>query len=562
MSNLKIISIILLLLSLLFPKMPDAVNQNGMVVSSNKIASEIGVQILKDGGNAIDAAVAVGFALAVVHPGAGNIGGGGFMIIRFSDGTSTTIDFRETAPSLSSKDMFLDETGEVIKGKSWNTAFAVGVPGTVAGLGYAHEKYGSKRWSSLVSPATKIARFGHKIDYLNYMLLNSPYYQSFLSNDVETKSIFYNIDGFQIGDNFIQQDLAQTLSRIASYGYGEFYNGKTADMIVDCMDRTGGLISHLDLKNYKPVERDPIEFYYRDNKIITMPPASSGGIVLAEILNQLEILDISEIPYHSAKHIHYMAEVEKRAYADRAEILGDSDFIDIPIDSLISDNYAKNKMSDITCCNATPSIDIAPFKSLDNEKEETTHYSVVDKWGNAVSVTTTINGWYGSGITVDNAGFLLNNEMDDFSIKPGHPNKYGLVGSWANSIAPNKRMLSSMSPTIVEDKDGELFLIVGSPGGSTIITTVAQIISNIVDYSMPIKDAVESSRHHHQWLPDKIFVEEGTLNQDVIDELLEMGHEIEYKRSIGEANCIMYDKSRNLFYGVSDDRRNGQAMGY
>ena len=562
MSNLKIISIILLLLSLLFPKMPDAVNQNGMVVSSNKIASEIGVQILKDGGNAIDAAVAVGFALAVVHPGAGNIGGGGFMIIRFSDGTSTTIDFRETAPSLSSKDMFLDETGEVIKGKSWNTAFAVGVPGTVAGLGYAHEKYGSKRWSSLVSPATKIARFGHKIDYLNYMLLNSPYYQNFLSNDVETKSIFYNIDGFQIGDNFIQQDLAQTLSRIASYGYGEFYNGKTADMIVDCMDRTGGLISHLDLKNYKPVERDPIEFYYRDNKIITMPPASSGGIVLAEILNQLEILDISEIPYHSAKHIHYMAEVEKRAYADRAEILGDSDFIDIPIDSLISDNYAKNKMSDITCCNATPSIDIAPFKSFNNEKEETTHYSVVDKWGNAVSVTTTINGWYGSGITVDNAGFLLNNEMDDFSIKPGHPNKYGLVGSWANSIAPNKRMLSSMSPTIVEDKDGELFLIVGSPGGSTIITTVAQIISNIVDYSMPIKDAVESSRHHHQWLPDKIFVEEGTLNQDVIDELLEMGHEIEYKRSIGEANCIMYDKSRNLFYGVSDDRRNGQAMGY
>ena len=562
MSNLNRISIVILTASFLFSKMPDAVSQNGMVVSSNKIASEIGVQILEDGGNAIDAAVAVGFALAVVHPGAGNIGGGGFMVVRFNDGTSTTIDFRETAPSMSSKDMFLDEKGDVVKNKSWSTSFAVGVPGTVAGLGYAHEKYGSKRWSSLVSPAIKVARFGHKIDYLNYLLLNSPYYKSFLSNDPETKSIFYKDNGFQIGDNFIQEDLAQTLSRISSYGYREFYNGKTADLIIECMDRTDGLISYLDLANYKPIERQPIEFYYRDSKVITMPPASSGGIVLAEILNQLENLDMNEIPYHSAEHIHYMTEVEKRAYADRAEILGDSDFIDIPIDSLISDDYAKNKMSDIDCCNATPSVDIKPFQALNSEKDETTHYSVVDKWGNAVSVTTTVNGWYGSGITVDNAGFLLNNEMDDFSIKPGYPNKYGLVGSWANSIAPNKRMLSSMSPTIMEDKDGDLFLVLGSPGGSTIITTVAQIISNIVDYNMPIKDAIESPRTHHQWLPNKISIEQGALTQDAIDRLLEIGHEVSYKRSIGEANCIMYDKSRNLFYGVSDDRRNGQAVGY
>ena len=550
------------MLSFLFSKMPDAISQNGMVVSSNKIASEIGVQILQNGGNAIDAAVAVGFALAVVHPGAGNIGGGGFMVIRFNDGTSTTIDFRETAPSMSSKDMFLDEKGDVIENKSWSTSFSVGVPGTVAGLGYAHEKYGSKRWSSLVSPAIKVARFGHEIDYLNYLLLNSPYYKSFLSNDPETKSIFYKDSGFQIGDNFIQEDLAQTLSRISSYGYREFYNGKTADLIIECMDRTDGLISYLDLANYKPIERKPIEFYYRDSKVITMPPASSGGIVLAQILNQLENLDMNEIPYHSVEHIHYMTEVEKRAYADRAEILGDSDFIDIPIDLLASDDYAKNKMSDIDCCNATPSVDIKPFQVLNSEKDETTHYSVVDKWGNAVSVTTTINGWYGSGITVDNAGFLLNNEMDDFSIKPGYPNKYGLVGSWANSIAPNKRMLSSMSPTIVEDEDGDLFLVLGSPGGSTIITTVAQIISNIIDYNMPIKDAIESPRMHHQWLPDKISIEQGALNQDVIDKLLEIGHEVSYKRSIGEANCIMYDKSRNLFYGVSDDRRNGQAVGY
>ncbi len=552
----------MLALSLLFTKMPDAISQNGMVVSSNAIASEIGAKILEDGGNAIDAAVAVGFALAVVHPGAGNIGGGGFMVVRFSDGTSTTIDFREVAPSNSTKDMFLDDNGDVIDNKSWNTSYAVGVPGTVAGLGYAHEKYGSKTWSSLLYPSIKVARYGHKIDYLNYTLLNNPYYKSFLSSDPVTKSIFFKADGFKMGDNFIQKDLSKTLSRISSYGYREFYTGKTAEMIVNCMDRTNGLITHIDLKNYKPIERPPIEFFYHNRKIITMPPASSGGIVLAEILNQLEIFDLSSIPYHSASHIHYMAEVEKRAYADRAEILGDSDFIDIPIDSLISDEYAKIKVSDIDCCSATPSTNIVPFKSINKEKEETTHYSVVDKWGNAVSVTTTVNGWYGSGITVDNAGFLLNNEMDDFSIKPGHPNKYGLVGSWANSIAPNKRMLSSMSPTIVEDEDGDLLLVVGSPGGSTIITTVAQIISNIIDYNMPIKDAVESSRTHHQWLPDKIFIEEGALNQNIIDQLSDFGHDVAYKRSIGEANCIMFDKSRNLFYGVSDDRRNGQAIGY
>ncbi|MAX12555.1 MAG: gamma-glutamyltransferase [Candidatus Marinimicrobia bacterium] len=556
------IVIIALLISTLFSKMPDAVSQNGMVVSSNAIASQIGAQVLRDGGNAVDAAVAVGFALAVVHPGAGNIGGGGFMVVRFADGTATTIDFREVAPLASSKDMFLDENGEVISGKSWNTSYAVGVPGTVAGLGYVHEKYGSKRWSSLIAPSIKVARYGHEIDYLNYMLLNSPYYKNFLSNDPETRSIFTKAEGYQVGDLLIQKDLANTLSRISSFGYKEFYEGKTADMIIDCMDRTNGLITHLDLINYRPVERDPIEFYYHDNKVITMPPASSGGIVLAEILNQLETIDLSSISYHSADHIHYMSEIEKRAYADRAEVLGDMDFIEIPIDTLIGDAYAAFKASDIDCCKASNSEDIIPFKTMNTEKEETTHYSVVDKWGNAVSVTTTVNGWYGSGITVDNAGFLLNNEMDDFSIKPGYPNKYGLVGSWANSIAPNKRMLSSMSPSIIEDEEGDLFLVVGSPGGSTIITTVAQIISNVIDYNMSLKDAVESPRTHHQWLPDKITIEDSRFSPHVIDKLEEYGHDIGIKRSIGEANCIMYDKKLNLFYGVSDDRRNGQAVGY
>ena len=564
MQNFLIRSLILAFsFSLVHAKYPDAVSSNGMVVSSHVLASQAGIDVLKNGGNAIDAAVAVGFALAVVHPGAGNIGGGGFMVIRFANGETTAIDFRETAPQLANSDMFLDSDGNVIKGKSWSTSYAVGIPGTVAGLGYAHNKYGTKRWYKLLQPAIQMAKFGHDINYLNFSLLNSPYYSQFLSNDIESRKIFYKQDGFKLGELFIQKDLAGTLSRIAHYGYNEFYSGKTADYIIDCMNRTNGLISFDDLENYKPVEREPIIFDYRGNRVITMPPASSGGIVLAEILNQLEYLDMSEIDYHSSKHIHYMAEIEKRAYADRAEALGDIDFIDIPIDVMISDDYAKEKWLTIDCCKSTLYNQIKPIKSnQSNESEETTHYSVVDKWGNAVSVTTTVNGWYGSGITVDGAGFLLNNEMDDFSIKPGHPNKYGLVGSWANSIQPNKRMLSSMTPTIVEDKDGELFLVVGSPGGSTIITTVAQIISNIIDYNMPLKDAVESPRYHHQWLPDKIFLENKMFGSDVQKKLIDLGHNIDFKRSIGEANCIMYDKQNKIFFGVSDSRRNGEAIGY
>ena len=541
---------------------PDAAGLNGMVVSSNKLATEAGIEVLKNGGNAIDAAITVGFALAVTHPGAGNIGGGGFMVIRFADGRTTSIDFRETAPMLASKDMFLDDDGNVIKGKSWSTSYAVGVPGTVAGFGYVHEKYGSQRWHTLLQPSIQLAKYGHKIDYLNFSLLNSPYYKQYLSRDDVTRAIFYKDKGFKLGENFIQKDLASTLTRIANYGYREFYEGKTSQYIIDCMERTNGLISSVDLKNYRPIERDPIEFYYRDYRVITMPPSSSGGIVLSQILNQLENFNMDTIEFHSYKHIHYISELERRAYADRAEALGDMDFIDIPIETMISDQYAKSKWSEINCCAATPSDEISPIKINYNEKEETTHYSVVDKWGNSVSVTTTVNGWYGSGITVDKAGFLLNNEMDDFSIKPGYPNKYGLIGSWANSIEPNKRMLSSMTPTIVEDREGELFLVVGSPGGSTIITTVAQIISNVIDYNMPLKDAVESPRTHHQWLPDNIYLENKMFNSDVTNKLIDLGHEIDYKRSIGEANCIMYDKINKTLLGVSDSRRNGSAIGY
>lgn len=543
-------------------RFPDAVGTNGMVVSSNYLATQAGIDILNNGGNAIDAAVAVGFALAVTHPGAGNIGGGGFMVIRFSDGTSTSIDFRETAPSLATKNMFLDDQGNVIDGMSWSTALAVGVPGTVAGFGYVHEKYGKLRWPSLLKPSINLAKFGHKIDYLNFSLLNNPYYREYLKIDKETKKIFYSENGFELNQTFIQRDLASTLTRLANKGYKEFYNGETAKNIVNCMKRTGGLISLSDLKNYTPVEREPIEFYYRGHKVITMPPASSGGIVLAEIMNQLENLDMDTIEYQSSKHIHYMSEIEKMAYADRAEALGDIDFIEIPVKKMISDEYAKKKFDSIDCCLATDSKQIKPISAFPIEKEETTHYSVVDKWGNSVSVTTTINGWYGSGITVDNSGFLLNNEMDDFSSKPGHPNKYGLIGSWANSIEPNKRMLSSMTPTIVEDIDGGIFLVLGSPGGSTIITTVAQIISNIIDFDMPLKDAVDAPRTHHQWIPDNIFLESNYFSTKIINDLNNMGHIVAEKKSIGEANCIMYDKNLRMYQGVFDNRRNGSAIGY
>ncbi|MBJ48573.1 MAG: gamma-glutamyltransferase [Candidatus Marinimicrobia bacterium] len=558
----KIIILFFLQISTIICRFPDAVGLNGMVVSSNNLATQAGVDILNNGGNAIDAAIAVGFTLAVTHPGAGNIGGGGFMVIRFSDGTSTSIDFRETAPGLSTKNMFLDENGDVIPGMSWSTAYASGVPGTVAGFGYAHAKYGKLRWPSLLKSSIDLAKFGHKIDYLNFSLLNNEYYREYLANDVETKKIFYKEDGFTLDEIFIQKDLASTLSRIANRGYEEFYTGETAKNIIRCMDRTGGLISESDLKNYSPVERKPVEFLYRKHKIITMPPSSSGGIVLAEIMNQLENLDMDSIEYHSSQHIHYMSEIEKIAYADRAEALGDMDFIKIPLKRMISDEYARKQFDKIDCCSANDSNEINPISIDVNEKEETTHYSVIDKWGNSVSVTTTINGWYGSGITVDGSGFLLNNEMDDFSSKPGYPNKYGLIGSWANSIEPNKRMLSSMTPTIIEDVDGDVFLIVGSPGGSTIITTVAQIISNVIDFNMPLKDAIEAPRTHHQWIPNNIFIESNSFNSNLINELNKMGHIIAEKRTIGEANCIMYDKKSKVYLGVADSRRNGSAIGY
>jgi gamma-glutamyltranspeptidase/glutathione hydrolase len=380
--------------------------------------------------------------------------------------------------------------------------------------------------------------------------------------DDEAARIFASKERYTVGDLFIQRDLGKTLRRISVGGFEEFYTGVTANMIQDCMDRTGGIITKEDLRRYRPIERQPIEFNYRGYNFYSMPPASSGGICLAEILNQLETLDFDSTGYHSAEHIQPFVEAERRAYADRAEYLGDMDFVSVPISTLISDSYAQLRFSDYNPDAIIPSSLMGPGDLVNlYESDETTHYSVVDKWGNAVSVTITLNGKYGNGIVVDGAGFLLNNEMDDFSIKPGHPNKYGLVGKEANAIAPLKRMLSSMTPTIIENPIGELMLVLGSPGGSTIITTVAQIAVNVIDFGMNIQDAVDAPRFHHQWLPDVVFYERNGFSDETLDNLSNKGYQLAEKISMGEANCIQIG-ANGIKFAAADSRRGASAMAY
>lgn len=543
--------------------MPDASGYKGAVTSSNKYATQAGIDILKSGGNAIDAAVAVGFSLAVTHPGAGNIGGGGFMVIRLADGTVTTIDFRETAPKSAHRNMFLDDKGNVIPGKSWYTAMATGVPGSVDGLGKVHKLYGQLPWEVVLDPAINLAENGYSLNYMS--VLSFQKYRNYLSHDSVSKAIFTNPRGFfGVSENFKQPELASTLTRIQKNGHRELYEGLTAQYIVSCMERTGGLITLTDLQNYSSVVRKPITFDYRGFTIHSMPPPSSGGIALAGILNQIENIDLDALDYHDPNHIQAIIEAERNVYADRAHFLGDMDFVPVPIQKLVSQDYADSRWSEIDFTTAGISENIIhgniPFHY--NESEETTHYSVTDQWGNAVSVTTTINGWFGNGITVDNAGFLLNNEMDDFSAKPGVPNVYGLIGAEANAIAPGKRMLSSMTPTIVEDPDGELFLVVGSPGGSTIITTVAQIIMNVIDFDMNLESAIETPRFHHQWLPDVIFYEWGSVGTFDRFTLSDLGYDFKFRKSIGEANCIQFDSKSGIYYASGDSRRRASAKAY
>ena len=547
-------------LSIIFGSFPDAIGKNGAVSSSSSHASQVGIDVLKSGGNAIDAAIAVGFALSVTFPNAGNLGGGGFMVVRTAEGDVNTIDFREVAPKKAHRDMYLDDNGEVVPGMSLYTTHAAGVPGTVAGFGAAHEKYGTKSWNYLIRPAIKLASNGFELSFRDAMYLNGS--RSYFLRDDEASKIFAAKENYSVGDLFIQKDLAKTLRRISVGGAEEFYTGVTSDMIQSCMDRTGGIITKDDLASYEAVEREPIEFDYRGFTFHSMPPASSGGICMAEILNQLETISFDSVAYHSAEHIQPFVEAERRAYADRAEYLGDTDFISVPISTLISDSYAVDRFSDYNPDEIIPSSDMGPGELVNfNESNETTHYSVVDKWGNAVSVTVTLNGKYGNGIVVDGAGFLLNNEMDDFSIKPGHPNMYGLVGKEANAVAPSKRMLSSMTPTIVEYPDGNLALVLGSPGGSTIITTVAQIAVNIIDFGMNIQDAVDSPRFHHQWLPDVIFYENNRVSKETIGKMRETGYQFSEKRSIGEANCIQIAPS-GIKFAAADSRRAATAIAY
>lgn len=539
--------------------------ENGMVVSTSRQASQVGIDIMKAGGNAIDAAAAVGFALAVTSSSNGNIGGGGFMTVKLENGNSFTLDYREMAPEAASRNMYLDGEGNIIKGKSRYTHFAAGVPGSVDGLLKAWRDYGSGNISreELLDPAINLAENGFKLSKYEAERFNKN--KDRLSKHPETKRIFTRDDReWKEGDLFLQEDLANTLKRILKNGRDGFYKGKTADLIVKEMETVGGWINYNDLDSYVSKYRDPVKGSFMGYDILSMGPPSSGGLLVIHMLNMLEKvieqkgsdLDLS---YNSVKYIHTLTELERRAYADRTEHMGDSDFWDVPQRMFLSNDYAKSRLQDIDFNKATSSKSVNHGNPYANQSEETTHYSIVDKKGNAVSVTTTINAGYGNGITVTGAGFILNNEMDDFSSKPGEPNMFGLLGNEANAIEPMKRPLSSMTPTIVL-KDDTPFLILGSPGGSTIITTVMQNILNVVLHDMNIKDAVSSPRVHSQWLPDMIFHEKNGLKNSTIYKLKKMGHDIRMRSSIGEANGIMINEKG--FWGGADNRGENTAIGY
>lgn len=531
----------------------------GMVVTSHFLATNEALKVLKNGGNAIDAAVTAAFALAVTQPRSGNIGGGGFMLIsNEKSGQVDAIDYREKAPARAYKDMFLDKEGNVDKMVARFSHKSAGVPGSVAGLALALEKYGTITLQEALKPAIALAKNGFIVTPRFSKGIKAQ--QERLQRYESTKKIFFKKDGsfYEPGDIFVQKDLANTLKRISKNGIEEFYSGKTADLIVKEMEKHNGFITKNDLKNYKPSVRKPIHGTYRGYDIFSMSPPSSGGVHVVQILNMMENYDIGSMGHNSAQTIHVMSEAMKRAYADRAKYLGDTDFVKVPIKGLVSKKYAKDLMKNVDE-NATLSKTIKEGDAPSYESDETTHFSIADKYGNVVSNTYTINFSYGSGIVVEGAGFLLNNEMDDFSSKPGVPNAYGLIGGEANKIEPNKRMLSSMSPTIVK-KDGKNFLVTGSPGGSRIITTTLQVISNVIDHGLNIGAAVAAPRFHHQWLPDYIRVEEG-FSPDTIKLLEAKGHQIKQKSAMGAIQSLMIKDGK--FYGGADPRRStSSAKGY
>lgn len=533
----------------------------GMVATSHPAATEVALQVLKDGGNAVDAAVTAGFSLAVTQPRSGNIGGGGFMLVAPGDGRPVTaIDYRETAPAAATRTMFQDEQGKVIPNRSRFTHLASGVPGTVAGLALALEEYGTITLPEALAPAIRLAREGFVVPHRFTEGLEQA--RERLQRWPATRATFYREDGGapQPGTLFRQPELAATLQRIADHGIADFYRGETARLIADEMARNGGLITLEDLAAYRPVLREPIHGSYRGYDIYSMSPPSSGGIHIVQILNILEDYPIGDYGHNSATTIHLMAEAMKLAYADRAEYLGDTGFVDVPLGGLTSKAYADELRQKIQMTSARPAEDIGAGNPLPFESNETTHFSIVDQWGNAVSNTYTINFSYGSGITVTGAGFLLNNEMDDFSAKPGVPNAYGLIGGEANRIEPGKRMLSSMSPTIAR-RDGRNVLVTGSPGGSRIITTTLQVLMNVIDHNLNIQSAVAAPRIHHQWLPDELRIEQG-ISPDTLDLLEAKGHAIAPGPAMGAIQSIRIDEDGTLYGGADPRRSTSSALGY
>lgn len=530
---------------------------NGMVVTAHPLASEVGANVLKNGGNAFDAAVAVQFALAVVYPGAGNIAGGGFAVYRKGNGETGSLDFREKAPLAAALDMYLNAAGEVVGGLSSFGALSVGVPGTVDGMIQLHQKLGTLPFKDLVQPAIDLARNGFALTELEAAKLNRFQDEILLAND--STSCFFNPQKWQSGDHIVLPQLANTLELIRDRGRAGFYSGQVANFLIEELDRSNGVICQADLDAYKAVWREPVQGAYKQYNIISMPPPSSGGIALLQLLKGTESYNFKNFGHHSVRTIHLMTELERRVYADRATYLCDPDFQEVPVAMLLDSSYLTQRFADIRMDEKTDSRTIKEGTVDAIESIETTHFSIVDKDRNAIAVTTTLNGNYGSKVFVEKGGFFLNNEMDDFSVKPGAPNQYGLVGGKANAIAPGKRMLSSMTPTIVE-KEGQLFMVVGSPGGSTIITSVYQTILNVLEHNMDMQQAIEAKKTHHQWLPDRILFEQDGLDAMVLTALEQLGHALEPRDAIGQVNAVLVLPD-GLLQGGADPRADNLACG-